>query len=262
MRDPYGIYARHVLRLRALDDLDEDPGAKGRGVIIHDALDKFVTAFPVDIPDDGVRRLIEIGKKSFGPLLVRPGVWAFWWPRFERVAEWFVGHEKERRLLAKIVGSEVHGTLELPGPGGGFVVTAIADRIEKLADGNLVIVDYKTGSAPENQEIESGFSPQLAVEAVIAAAGGFDNIDAATAKQFAIWQLRGGVEAGKVKDYPRLDVADAVERTVVGLVNYIAAFDNLDMPYRSRPRPENGPKFSDYDHLARVQEWSATGDEE
>ena len=262
VRDPYGIYARHVLRLRALDDLDEDPGAKGRGVIIHDALDKFVTAFPVDIPDDGVRRLIEIGKKSFGPLLDRPGVWAFWWPRFERVAEWFVGHEKERRLLAKIVGSEVHGTLELPGPGGGFVVTAIADRIEKLADGNLVIVDYKTGSAPENQEIESGFSPQLAVEAVIAAAGGFDNIDAATAKQFAIWQLRGGVEAGKVKDYPRLDVADAVERTGVGLVNYIAAFDNLDMPYRSRPRPENGPKFSDYDHLARVQEWSATGDEE
>jgi ATP-dependent helicase/nuclease subunit B len=262
VRDPYGIYARFILKLRALDAIDEDPGAKDRGTIIHDALNKFMTAFPVDIPDDAVQQLVEIGKKSFGPLLDRPGVWAFWWPRFERMAEWFVGHEKERRLVAKIVGSEVKGTLEISGPGGAFVVTAIADRIEKLADGSLVIVDYKTGAAPENQDIESGFSPQLAVEAVIAAAGGFDDIDAATVSQFATWQLRGGVEAGKVKDYPRLDVADAVERTGVGLVNYIAAFEDLDMPYRSQPRPENGPKFSDYDHLARVQEWSATGDEE
>src|SRR5438874_2113553 len=31
MRDPYGIYARHILRLRALEPLDADPGAAERG---------------------------------------------------------------------------------------------------------------------------------------------------------------------------------------------------------------------------------------
>jgi len=262
VRDPYGIYARHILGLRALDAIDEDLGAADRGTIIHDALDQFVKKFPTEIPDDGAQILKGIGRQVFGDRLDQPGIWAFWWPRFERVAEWFVDHERVRRSQAQIVGSEVEGYLDFSAPAGTFRARAVADRIEKLSDGTLAIIDYKTGSAPQNQEIESGFSPQLSVEAVIAETGGFENIDAAETSEFAIWQLNGVGNGGKVFAFNDLDVPETVAKTRQGLSAFVAAFDDPAMPYRSRPRPDNGPRFSDYDHLARVIEWSAVGEED
>src|SRR5439155_2916890 len=50
MRDPYAIYARHVLRLTALDPLDADPGAAERGRLVHSALDRFVKVHPGALP--------------------------------------------------------------------------------------------------------------------------------------------------------------------------------------------------------------------
>src|SRR3546814_441934 len=97
MRDPYAIYARHVLRLRPLDPIDADPGAAERGSIIHDALHRFVAAHPGALPGDAYERLLDCGREAFSAVLDRPSVWAFWWPRFERIARWFVDVEAARR---------------------------------------------------------------------------------------------------------------------------------------------------------------------
>ncbi|HYX03670.1 MAG TPA: double-strand break repair protein AddB, partial [Reyranella sp.] len=40
-RDPYGLYAHHILRLRRLDPLEEELGAAERGEALHKALDEF-----------------------------------------------------------------------------------------------------------------------------------------------------------------------------------------------------------------------------
>ena len=60
--------------------------------------------------------LLAIGRECFGPILSRPGVWAFWWPRFERIARWFVAEERARR--AEIVDelAECKGSVQLAGP--------------------------------------------------------------------------------------------------------------------------------------------------
>src|SRR3546814_3873985 len=57
--------------------------------------------------------LLALGRAAFAPALVRPAVRAFWWPRFERIARWFVQAERERR--AGIVGTatETRGRLEI-----------------------------------------------------------------------------------------------------------------------------------------------------
>ena len=44
LRDPYTIYAKHVLRLRPLDAVDTEPGAAERGTIIHAAIGEFTQA--------------------------------------------------------------------------------------------------------------------------------------------------------------------------------------------------------------------------
>ena len=255
-RDPYAIFARHVLRLRPLDALDAAPDAADRGGAIHAAHDAFVRAHPGDLPDDALARLVEAGRRAFEPLLHRPGVAAFWWPRFERVAAWFVETERARRSGLRPVATEVGGRLELAGPGGPFVLTAEADRIDAGADGALVLIDYKTGAPPSAKEVERGDAPQLPLEAAIAAAGGFDGVAAAPVAGFSYWQMSGGFVPGRIQDL-KVDAAAAAATALAGLAALVAAFDDPATPYLARPRPHAAPRFSDYGHLARVAEWSA-----
>ena len=45
LRDPYTIYAKHILRLRPLDAVDTPPGAAERGTIIHAAVGDFTRLY-------------------------------------------------------------------------------------------------------------------------------------------------------------------------------------------------------------------------
>ncbi|MFD0389000.1 PD-(D/E)XK nuclease family protein [Tistrella bauzanensis] len=79
-------------------------------------------------------------------LRLPPAVIAFWWPRFERIARWFVGVERARRTGLAASHTEIRGSVVLDAPGGPFRLTAVADRIDRFADGSFAILDYKTGS--------------------------------------------------------------------------------------------------------------------
>src|SRR6185437_1169380 len=250
-RDPYAIYAKHVLRSRALDPLDADPGAADRGMIIHDALARFLHAYPARLPEDAATRIAALGQQSFGPALARPGVWAFWWPRFLRIAEWVVAVESERRPLLAVIGSELRGELALEGPAGPFRLVAKADRIERRRDGGLVIVDYKVGAVPASSDVRLGFSPQLPLEAAMGEAGAFAGIDPGTIADLAHWRLAGGDPAGEIKPVAKNDAErrDLVTAALDGLSRLIARFDDESTPYRAWPRPEKAPRYSDYTHL-------------
>ena len=259
VRDPYAVYAKHILRLRALDPIDADPDARERGQIIHAAIDAFLRSDPDVTSPDAVQRMLDAGQVAFNDLLALPGVWAFWWPRFGRIATWFIENERVHRTRARLAGSEIKGASEIAGPAGPFRITATADRIDRLLDGGLAVIDYKTGGIPSPADILAGFSPQLAIEGMIALGGGFDGIAADRVLELAFWKLSGLAEAGSTKAAAKTQ--PETEALIVdlraGLTGFIAAFDDLGMPYRSRPRPDFGPRYSDYDHLARVREWSA-----
>lgn len=254
MRDPYAIYARHILRLRPLDPIDADPGAADRGTFIHDALDRFVNAFPKELPQNPVQLLLNFGEEAFGDAIGRPTVRAFWWPRFVRIAHWFIALETERRDTLRSSASEVSGQLSIEAPGGLFVLSAKADRIDTLNDGGYEIIDYKTGGVPIRGDIDLGFSPQLALEAAILRAGGFAPLPAGNVDRLAYWRLSGGEVPGKLHPLPP-DVTSLSDSALSGLRALITAFDNVDTPYEATPRPARAPRFNDYAHLARNLEW-------
>ena len=258
MRDPYSIYALHILKLRPLDPLDADPGAADYGSFVHRALDLFLKDTEAALPADALDRLLTAGRLALGNHLDRPGVRAFWWPRFERIARWFLEVERERRTGVRRTVSEVRGRLVFDAPAGPFTLTATADRIDLLADGSLAIVDYKTGSPPSKKEVAAGFAPQLPLEAAIAAAGCFEAVAGAPIAALEYWQLTGSEPAGKCTATGG-HAQQLAESAIAGLQQVVAVFDHPETCYPARPRPSAAPTFSDYEHLARVREWSAVG---
>jgi ATP-dependent helicase/nuclease subunit B len=262
MRDPYAVYARHVLKLKALDPIDADPGVADYGVFMHAALDAFAKAHPapVPLPADSEERLLALGRRVFGATLDRPGVWAFWWPRFERVARWFLAVEDTRREAIAASATEVEGRLVIDGPGGPFTLTAMADRVDRLKDGTLAIIDYKSGMPPRPAEVVAGFAPQLPLEAAIAEAGGFAGIPKALVSILEYWRLRGAEPAGERRAVGD-DASKLATEAKAGLQNLIAVFDRAETPYEARPRPAFAPRYSDYEHLARVKEWASGSSE-
>jgi len=261
MRDPYAIYARKILALEALEPIDADPGAAERGEILHKALETFIRRYPVHLPGNARSELLACGREAFGDLLDQPGVQAFWWPRFERVADWFLGVEAERRKTIRPLAIEVTGSIRLTPPGGDFTLTAKADRIDRTPTGGVVLLDYKTGQPPTGKEVRLGKAPQLPLEALIAREGGFTEIGPAQVEGLEFWRLTGGDPAGIIQTL-KDESHDLADEARDGLLALIEAFDDPSMPYRSQPRPSWAPRFTDYAHLSRIAEWSAGGGEE
>lgn len=253
--DPYALYAEKILRLRQVEPIEASPGAAERGQILHAILAEFLGE---PWPAEPTQRLLDIGHRHFQALADFPSLTAFWWPRLERVAGWFVLEEQSRRSKFVPTALEASGALHVDAPAGPFVVTARVDRIDRrLADDvpALAIIDYKTGQPPSGPMVESGLYPQLQLEALIAEAGGFDGI-AGSVDELAFWHLSGGRKAGNKRSFDGELVEDLKASARQGLSALIAAFDRPDTPYRSHPRGRILRPFG-YDHLARVKEWSA-----
>jgi ATP-dependent helicase/nuclease subunit B len=264
LRDPYTIYARHVLRLRVLDAVDTEPGAAERGTIIHAAVGAFTQNFAAGPPADPVRELIALGEPHFAALEDFPEARAFWWPRFLRIAHWFARWDAGRRGAIAALAAEIHGETEIALADGTFRLRGIADRIECDAAGRCVILDYKTGSVRSEKQVRTGFAPQLTLEAAILRRGGFAGIPEGTSvREIAYVKLKGGEPAGEYEPikFKEGTPDSQAERALERLTRIAQAFDTDTEPYRSLVHPMWRTRYGDYDHLARVKEWSRSGGE-
>jgi ATP-dependent helicase/nuclease subunit B len=217
------------------------------------------------MPDDPVGELIRLGEREFAALEDFPEAKAFWWPRYLRIARWFADFETRRRANLAAISAEVGARLEIPLGSRTFTLRTRADRIEHLQDGSYAILDYKTGRPPTTSQVSSGLTPQLTLEGAILRAGQFEGIPAAgSISEFLYVCLRGGEPAGETcpiafKDSnPDAKSDEALKKLTV----LVTKFEDEDVGYLSKERPMFMRRGGgDYDHLARVREWSLTGGE-
>lgn len=268
LRDPYTIYAKHILKLEALDPVDMPLSAADRGSAIHNAIGEFTKTFAHDLPEDPVGTLRQIGLIHFAPLMERPEARALWWPRFQRIVGWFCEWEAARRGNIAAIDAEIRGEIPIALDDGRiFHLSARADRIERRTDGSFAILDYKTGAPPTGKQVRLGLSPQLTLEAAILRRGGFDGIDAGSSVgELAYVRISGNNPPGehrtlelKIRNETPQRPDDAAAYALAQLEELIRKFENETEPYRSMNLPMWTNRYGSYDDLARIKEWSAAG---
>jgi ATP-dependent helicase/nuclease subunit B len=257
IRDPYAIYARHVLRLKPLDPLETEIGPLDRGSVMHEILELFMKETGEAFPEDAEARLIAIADDAFARHHIPRATLALWRPRFARAASWFI--EDERRRRSGIVRSflEIKGRMEIAGPAGTFVLKCRADRVDALRAGGAAIIDYKTGQPPSDAQVGI-FAPQLPLEGAILERGGFADTGPLETAQLVYIRFAGGTVAGD-RHIVNRDAQTLVAETYARLVRLITDFDRESTPYVPCVAPFRADLAGDYDHLARVREWSASG---
>ena len=266
LRDPYAIYARHVLDLAALKPIDEATDAADYGTLVHNGMGHFLAEHGTRWPPGAAQHLRRAMARALAEAELRASLAAWWAPRLDRIADWVAEVETARRAIHPIaaVKPEASGELFLPRDGGRFLLTGRADRIERREDGALAILDYKTGTPPSQKDVDAGLAPQLLLEAMMAETGAFGTELAGAAAELVYWHLTGGYEPGEVRSLFKGDAtanAAAVASARDNLGGLIDAYDQPDRCYLSQPHPARAPRFSDYAQLARVAEWSAAGEE-
>lgn len=254
IRDPYSIYARHILRLRRLDPLMRAPDALLRGIALHEVLERFVQGSLSDPQLLTRDALMDLAQE----VLAREVPWAearaLWLARLDRVADWFIETELERRALATPTALEKNARGQAKIVDLGFILVAEADRIDIDANGNLHIYDYKTGTPPTKKE-QMFFDKQLLLEAAIAERAGFGRLSpspVARAVYIGLGSKPDEVAAPLDDDPP--------EKVWAELRDLIASWQEGERGYVARRAMQTVSDAGDYDQLARFGEWDITDD--
>ena len=237
-------------RAEIAKEVEEKLDFSDYGTIVHAVLQEFNNKYPEQLPENAREELLKLGEDYFSENKVAQETRAFWWPNFEKSVDWFLQQEQEYRPQIARVHTEVPGALTIKTAGRDFTLKAIADRVDETKDGKINIIDYKTGKARKVKEVCTGKAPQLPIEGLIAEGGGFAGVPAREAAKLIYWQL--GRQETEISE----DIKQVLQDNLEILREYISCFEFESTAYVCQPNPKNIPEYSDYEHLARIKEWS------
>jgi ATP-dependent helicase/nuclease subunit B len=254
--DPYAFYAKKVLHLYALGDLDAELGAMERGNIFHAVLDKLGKEFAHHWPPEARERFIQSLGEGFIAQGCTHDTWHIMLPRMQVLAAEVWLFEQQRRREITAFYCEKRGDMALTFQNYKPHLQAKADKIEVLPDHTLRILDYKTGKIPTKVEVEFAIKPQLLVEAIIAFNKGYTDIAPTYTREIGYIKITEGSELLNAQTTTKLADVNTILAHQQGLLDFIAAYLQDGAQFHSAPRPALLQPSPDYARLARVAEWS------
>ena len=246
--DPYQFYASKILRLPEMDPLDADPGPAWQGDLAHKILELWHRTG---------RPMADIAAEKLGEMNPHPLTRALWRPRLLKALEW----------VAEEIAADPGRRPELVERDGvliwrGIKLKGRIDRLDRLADGGLAVVDYKTGRPPSGAQVQQGYAMQLGTLGLMVEQGAFAGVTG-SATRFEYWSLarnkdggfgyietpilegrkQKGIAAGEFLPEARRYLDDALDRWILG-----------SEPFTARLNPD-APGYDTYDQLMRLDEW-------
>ncbi len=254
--DPYAFYARKMLGLVALDDLDADPTPAWRGNAVHKVLEEWMKNDDCDPERLPARAEALLRAQDAHPLMR-----ALWQPRLMEAIGWIAEQVAQNQAAGRVpVAAEARGVLRI----AGVELSGVADRIDRLPDGRLAIIDYKTGNPPSARAVADGYALQLGLLGLIAGSGGFRELEGEAAC-FEYWSLarkngqlgyvaspvggRNGIPAEHFTALAAKNFSDAAAMWLTG-----------DAPFTAKLHPDYAP-YVEYDQLMRRDEWYGREDD-
>jgi ATP-dependent helicase/nuclease subunit B len=245
--DPFAFYAQAILKLRSLEPVDADPTAAWKGTAVHDAFEEWFKLDGCD-PD----RLHARAKNLLNDQAIHPMIRALWAPRLLLAIDWMANQEREnqsngrRPLKAETTGETILA---------GITVEGRADRIDRLPEEGLAIIDYKTGKPPSQKSVAEGFSLQLGLLGLIGRAGGFDDVSG-DPETFEYWSLaRYGDRFGRVIQPDKdMDEGEFLAHANRNFAEAARKWLTGNEPFTAKLNPAYAP-YGDYDQLMRLEEW-------
>lgn len=232
IHNPYAFYARHMLRLRVLNDYWAAPDVRDFGNLVHSVIEKARDFSPNSLVRDMDARALE----KLGPDSV---LFHFWHKRFLEIAP------VVSNLMTELVGSvpEIDGKINID----GHNVRARADRVW---DGG--VLDIKTGGIPSKSQLEDGMMPQLPLEAYMLQNCGFPIKTTAKSKTPVMMFLQ--LKNGDVRtiNYDAVVTQQMMDAAVAKVKQVIDIFLVGRAPYEYRDK--NEAKYKMYDDLARCND--------
>lgn len=251
--DPYAFYARRVLALRPLDPVDADASAAWRGNAVHDILDQWWKQDACRV--DALRARAEAMLRDER---THPMMRALWQPRLLEAIDWIAGAIAAQGEAGRFVASaEGQGQIAI----AGVTLQGRYDRVDRLANGALAIIDYKTGKPPSAAAVKAGFSLQLGLLGLIAERGGFADV-AGKAEAFEYWSLGkkrdqfGYIESPVDPDGKR-DRIPTAHFTATAAHNFTEVAGKWltgGEAFTAKLVPEYAP-YAEYDQVMRRDEW-------
>jgi ATP-dependent helicase/nuclease subunit B len=182
---------------------------------------------------------------------IHPMLRALWGPRLmEAIASIEALERTNREQGRRPLKAEITGEAAL----AGVTVHGKADRIDRLADGQLAMIDYKTGAPPTQTAVDEGFALQLGLLGLIAREGGFPGVSGEPGRH-EYWSLARRL-LPKNPICPDKDMG-AAEFLAHAERNFRDAADNWllgEAPFTAKLNAAYAP-YGDYDQLMRLEEW-------
>lgn len=236
--NPYSIYAKHVLGLYPLPEVQEPFAQNSFGIWVHQILENSVAVSSLN-----EKTLQDLGRR-FLPTTLSLEKQHLWEMQFQRFSRWILDYLQEQGRKAR--GTWVEHSLSYCFKVGStsYEIVGKADRIDYLGGRDYELIDYKTGICPTKKEIQDGAAPQLPLLALL-----FEKSNLGThIQKFTYVSLN----EKKIVSLERGHLVEEIEEKTYALLK---DYNQLETPYPVNPIASLDNSYNIYARLERTKEW-------
>lgn len=249
LKDPYGFYAKYILKLYPLWHWREDARALMFGQYLHQALDLYTKQddIPSPTPLSRANFVLSYFQQKKYPLSLMDRL------RIIGFCHWLLDFEAQLDPSSLNVSKTEHGlSMSYTVDGALIEIKGILDRVdERFEDhqhSSVHIMDYKTGQVPSKKAIIMGYAPQLPLCGLLV----MENRNEASFEEtlhLSYLHALGKAPFGEVCSLQKIE--ELIDGARIGLQQCLVTYLRDDFHFHPSPNPWNKSAVNVYAHLAR-----------